>query len=177
MRKVLIVYGTMEGQTARIAEFVATRLRERGHSVEVADSATLPRAFVIEHDAIIVGAPVRMLRYPRAVRRFVATQRAALNRLPSAFFSVCLAAASPHPEKQRVAHTWAEQFPRSQRWQPRRTAVFAGALRYRQYPVLLRFMMKRVAASEGVSTDTAHDHEYTDWNDVARFADDFGALL
>ena len=36
---VLIVYGTTEGQTRKIAEWTATHVRERGHQVELHDSA------------------------------------------------------------------------------------------------------------------------------------------
>jgi menaquinone-dependent protoporphyrinogen oxidase len=33
--------------------------------------------------------------------------------------------------------------------------------------------MKRIAKREGGSTDTSHDHEYTDWDAVARFTNRF----
>ncbi len=36
---------------------------------------------------------------------------------------------------------------------------------------LIRFVMKRIARSEGASTDTSRDYEYTDWSAVARFGD------
>ena len=38
---VLIVYGTTEGQTRKIAAWTATHIRERGHQVELQDSAAL----------------------------------------------------------------------------------------------------------------------------------------
>jgi menaquinone-dependent protoporphyrinogen oxidase len=36
-------------------------------------------------------------------------------------------------------------------------------------------MMKRIVRDKpgGVSTDTSRDHEYTDWDQVKRFAEDF----
>jgi len=40
---VLIVYGTTEGQTRKIAEWTATHIRERGHQAELRDSAALLR--------------------------------------------------------------------------------------------------------------------------------------
>ena len=178
MARILIVYASSEGQTAKIAEHIARRLREKQHRVEIVDGARLPGTFSMDgYDAAIVGAPMRMARHPAPIIEFVKTNRAFLERVPSAFFSVCMAAASPRPEKQRQALTGSENFFRITGWQPRHSAIFAGALRYRQYNFLLRFVMKRVARSEGVSTDTSRDHDYTDWKAVTRFADGFAGLV
>ena len=40
MKSVLVVYGTTEGQTRKIAEFIAEALRKRGVKVELVDSAS-----------------------------------------------------------------------------------------------------------------------------------------
>ena len=37
--------------------------------------------------------------------------------------------------------------------------------------------MKRIAAKAGGDTDTSRDYEYTDWADLQRFADRFGARV
>jgi menaquinone-dependent protoporphyrinogen oxidase len=37
MTKILIAYGTTEGQTARIAKYLADDIRGRGHVAEVVD--------------------------------------------------------------------------------------------------------------------------------------------
>jgi menaquinone-dependent protoporphyrinogen oxidase len=53
--------------------------------------------------------------------------------------------------------------------------LFGGALCYRQYGFLKRLMMKRIVRDKpgNLSTDTSRDHEYTDWDEVKRFAEDF----
>jgi menaquinone-dependent protoporphyrinogen oxidase len=53
--------------------------------------------------------------------------------------------------------------------------LFGGALVYRQYGFFKRLMMKKIVSDKpgGLSTDTSRDHEYTDWDQVARFAEDF----
>lgn len=38
MKKIFIAYGTSEGQTAKIADFISNVLRERGHEVTVRDA-------------------------------------------------------------------------------------------------------------------------------------------
>ena len=40
-------------------------------------------------------------------------------------------------------------------------ATFAGALRYRDYGLLKRLMMKWIARQEGGDTDTSRNYEYT----------------
>jgi menaquinone-dependent protoporphyrinogen oxidase len=48
--------------------------------------------------------------------------------------------------------------------------MIAGALRYSRYPLPLRWMMRRIARKAGEDTDTRSDYEYTDWEQVARYA-------
>ena len=56
---VLIVYGTTEGQTRKIAEWMATRIRERGHQAELRDSAALaPDLDLKAFDAFMIAASV-----------------------------------------------------------------------------------------------------------------------
>ena len=56
---VLIVYGTTEGQTQKIAEWTATRIRERGHQAELLDSAALESDLDLEtYDAFIIAESV-----------------------------------------------------------------------------------------------------------------------
>ena len=40
MKPILVVYGTTEGHTRKIAEFIAERVRKRGKNVDLVDSAT-----------------------------------------------------------------------------------------------------------------------------------------
>ena len=56
---VLIVYGTTEGQTRKIADWMAKRARERGHDVELHDIATLPPGLDLKlFHAFIIAASV-----------------------------------------------------------------------------------------------------------------------
>lgn len=170
--KIMMVYGTTDGQTEKIARFVAERLRTHQHAVEVEEATHLPPGLVVgRYDAVVVGAPVRMERYPRAVIEFIRTHRTQLGQIPSAFFSVCMAAASKVESKRRQAESWPDDLIQTTGWRPLLVTTFAGALRYSRYNWLVRWMMRRIAKSEGASTDTSRDHEYTDWEAVAHFAD------
>lgn len=58
-------------------------------------------------------------------------------------------------------------------WRPRRVESVAGALLYSRHGALARFVMRLRAKRDCIATDTSHDHEYTDWDALERFVDEF----
>ena len=62
-------------------------------------------------------------------------------------------------------------------WRPTVTKPVAGALLYSRYNPFKRWMMKRIVQKGGGDTDTSRDYEYTDWDDLRAFADEFGSLV
>jgi menaquinone-dependent protoporphyrinogen oxidase len=178
MAKVLIVYGTTEGQTAKIAQHIADAGRRLGHEVSVGHAPDVGDADLETFDAVIVGASLHEGRYQRAVRSFVDRHSPFLASRPSAFFSVSLAAASDDADERAEARRIADKFLSGAGWAPKEIGSFAGALKYTQYSWLKRMVMKSIAAKEGGDVDTSQDFEYTDWGEVTRFAETFfGELL
>ncbi len=175
MAKVLIVYGTTEGQTAKIAQHIGDVGRRLGHDATVRQAADLEDEHLDEFAAVIVAGSLHEGRYQRAVRGFVERHKAFLAAHPSAFVSVSLAAASRDADERAEVRRIAADFAAASGWAPNRVESFAGALRYTQYSWLKRALMKRIAAKEGGDVDTSRDFEYTDWNEVTRFAEAFFA--
>jgi menaquinone-dependent protoporphyrinogen oxidase len=56
-------------------------------------------------------------------------------------------------------------------WHPEWVQPVAGALRYTKYNFIIRQVMRMISKRAGGSTDTSHDHEYTDWVGLERFAE------
>ncbi len=174
MAKVLVLYGSTEGQTATIAERIADVLESAGHDPSLIQGNHLPNAFALtDYDAVIVGASIHMGKHQKYVTRFAREHAEELNRLPSAFFSVSLTAAEGTDEAWERAGELVEEFVEQTGWQPDSTAVVPGALKYSQYGTLKRFVMKRIAKKQGGGTDTSKDYEYTDWDEVEGFATAF----
>ena len=48
--------------------------------------------------------------------------------------------------------------------------MVAGALAYSKYSMPVKWMMKRIAKQAGEATDTSKDYEYTDWDQIHRYA-------
>lgn len=171
---VLIVYGTTDGMTRRIAERIADTARDAGHRATIVDAAVGAPVDPGAHDAVFVGASLHAGGFQRSIRRFVRAHLHALRRRPSAFFSVCLAIASKLPGEREAALRIATRFPADLGWSPDRVEVFAGALMFSRYGFLRRTAMTHIARKQlGGAIDTTKDHIYTDWDAVERFARTF----
>ena len=175
MAKVLIPYGTTEGQTAKIAEVISDVIHDMGHEAEAVDIKSLPRTVPDGYDAVIIGASIHMGKHDKHVVEFVHKNHDTLGRLPSAFFSVSLAA---HGEAQE-AEGYVDQFEDETGWHPDQVALFGGAQLYTHYGFIKRRNMKKIAGDKPghLGTDTSRDYVYTEWDAVKRFAEHFAARL
>jgi menaquinone-dependent protoporphyrinogen oxidase len=171
---ILILYGTTEGQTEKIAEHMANAMRNKGHEVTTHYGKALPADVSLDtFDAVIIGGSIHMGRYQPYIKKFITIHRDWLNGMPSAFFSVCMAVHSQNAKSQGEAKAYVAKLLHDTGWQPKLTHTFAGAVKYTQYNFITRFIMKMISKREGGSTDTSHDHEYTDWDDVKGFSNTF----
>jgi menaquinone-dependent protoporphyrinogen oxidase len=178
MAQVLVLYGSTEGQAATVAERIADVLETAGHEPAVVHIKHRPEPFdLTDYDAVILGASIHMGKHQKYVRTYVKRHADELNRLPSAFFSVSLAAADDSEKGWGEAREYVAKFLAETRWNPDATAVVPGALKYSQYGTLKRFVMKQIAKRTSGDTDTARDYEYTDWNEVEGFTSDFAESL
>jgi menaquinone-dependent protoporphyrinogen oxidase len=175
MTRILVVYATTDGHTMKVAGAIAHTLRITGAAVavhQVGRAHCLPDGY----DGVIVASPVRGGRYLKPVRRWVRAHAAALNVRTSAFVSVSLGILQPDPAVQQSLKTIADTFLAETGWRPTVTKAVAGALPYTRYNWFIRRVMKRIAAKAGGDTDTRRDYEYTDWQDVRTFAEQFYRL-
>jgi len=172
--KLLLLYGTTEGQTEKVARFVAEHWARQGHQTAVVNAidaaAGVDPSMV---DAVIVAASLHAGRYQSAVLHFVREHLAAITARPNAFLSVSLAAASDDADDVQGLKKCVAEFIHQTGWTPQCIHHVAGAFRYSSYDFLKRWAMKYIAYRKGASTDTSRDHELTDWADLARFADAF----
>jgi len=174
MSRVLMLYGTTDGHTRKIATAVAETLRAEHCDVAVVDAADVtPDIRPEEFDAVLVAASVHAGGHQRPVRRWVRAYAAQLNRMPTAFLSVCLGILEQRPEVQREVVEIMRRFEREAGWQPTTDKVVAGALLYRNYGFIKRWLMRRIVAKGGGDTDTSQNYEYTDWQALRDFVRTF----
>ena len=171
---ILILFASKEGQTEKIADFIAEVIRHHGHQATIQLGEHLPKDFSTDpFDAAIIGGSIHMGKYPGYLKKFVTAHRDWLNQIPSAFFTVCMAINSVNEKEQTQARSFGPNFVKDTNWQPNLIETFAGAVKYTQYGFLTRKIMQIISKKEGGSTDTTQDHEYTDWDAVTQFAERF----
>jgi len=174
MSRILIVYGTSDGHTARIVGRLEESLRAEGCGVTVARAGSRSaESWPERYDGVIVAASIHIGAYQRPVRRWVRAHAAQLSRMPSAFLSVCLAILEKRPGVQQEVHDIIRKFLRRAGWRPTVVKPVAGAVPYTRYGWLKRRIMRRLMAKANGDTDTTRDYEYTDWEDLKSFARGF----
>ena len=167
---ILVLYGSIEGQTQKIAERISDIIHSKGYQVTIKSSEQLTSDISVEDfDAAIIGGSIHIGQYPTSIKKFVTVHCDWLNTIPTAFFTVCMGIHSQHVKSQEEAKRYSTKFLAQTGWQPKLTETFAGAVKYTQYNFVTRFIMKMITRREGGSTDTTRDHEYTDWDSVERF--------
>jgi menaquinone-dependent protoporphyrinogen oxidase len=174
MAKIYLPYGSVEGQTARITDYIAELIRAHGHEADAVDlkhaGDTLPGGY----DAVIVAASVHVGKHEGYVTDFVRKNRGEFERLPSALISVSLAA---HGDEEN-AEGYVAKFEQETGWHPAHVGIFSGALLYTRYNFLKRQLMKKIAKDKGsADLDTTRDYVYTEWDGVKHFTEDFLAGL
>lgn len=178
MSRVLILYGTTDGHTRKIAAALAGVLTWEGGRVDVIDAHDASRRVRPEdYDGVVVAASIHIGSYQRAVKRWVRLHAAELNRRPSAFMSVCLGILEKRPEARQEVDAILQRFLHRSGWRPLMTRTVAGAVPYTRYNWLKKWVMKRIVAKGGGDTDTTRDYEYTNWDDLRAFAREFASRL
>jgi menaquinone-dependent protoporphyrinogen oxidase len=169
---ILITYGSSEGHTAKVADRIASMLTALGAHVSTYPAAEAPedtRSF----DAIIVGGSVHFGQYQREVINFVERHRRQLDLVPSAFFSVSLTSAAGTDAAVHQVDTYIQDLTDTTKWEPALVGQFGGAAAYSQYGFVKRLMFHSFAKEMHLDANADHDHDFTDWDAVDRFGQEF----
>ena len=175
--RILICYGTTEGQTRKIAEFVADIVRKHGHDAALFDATEIGEVEASRCQAAILAGSVHMGRYQTALVYHIRRWHETLNAMPSAFISVSLSAASNDPHERSEIDEVAQKMLQEAGWRPQATHHAAGALLFTQYDFFKRWAMRLIAMQRKEKVDPHVDTEYTDWPALTRFVEDFLASL
>ena len=174
MNRVLVIYASTHGHTAKIAARIAKAI---GPAAELHDIASATGLEPWHYDAVVVGASVHAGHHQKAVIDWARGYAGALNGMPSAFFSVCLSAADDTDEARATARRYVDDFVEETGWTPRRTASFAGALQYLEYDFFTRLLIRMRMHRGGHPTDSTQDYDYTDWDAVWRFGGEIAGMI
>jgi menaquinone-dependent protoporphyrinogen oxidase len=168
-RTTLIAYSTVDGHTLKICGRLKRVLEGLGHRVALLDISNVSSLDVASFDQVVVGASIRYGMHRPDLYRFIKTNREALDRRPSAFFSVNIVARKAGKDTIE-SNPYVRAFRRKTTWAPRELGVFAGRLDYPRYGFIDRQIIRLIMWLTHGPTDPTACIEFTDWQSVERFA-------
>ena len=86
--RTLILFSTRDGQTREIASYIASELKELGAESDVVNLHRSGEIAWGNYERVVIGASIRYGHFHSSVAAFVKKHQQALNKIPSAFFSV-----------------------------------------------------------------------------------------
>jgi len=161
--KILIAYATTDGQTRKIARFVADHLTNGGHSTELLNVADAEGLDLARFDRAVLAGSLHAGGFQKALSEFVTGQGAVLAAMPSLFLAVSLSVAGNDPDDWAGLQACVTKFLTHAAWVPGRIEHVAGAFRFSEYDFFRSWAMKRIAAQKGEAVGPDGDKEYTDW--------------
>lgn len=170
---VLVGYVSIEGQTRKIAEAIATRIEKDGHRAVLFNVMSMAEYALERPSAAILCAPIHAGRYPEPFADFVRRERDWLSSVPNAFVSVSLFIRSDVEGEREEARHFPDALTAETGWTPDHVHHAAGAFRFSEYDFFKRWMMKRMAEREGASLNAGEDVEFTDWTALDGFVSEF----
>ena len=169
MKKYLIIYSTVDGQTKKISERVFSKLKKK-------DSATimsLEEAYsedINKFEFIIIGASIRYGKHRDNLFKFIKENKIILKSKMTAFFSVNVVARKPE-KSEADTNPYIKKFISLSDWKPNYLTVFAGKIDYPKLGTLDKVMIRIIMWLTKGPTDTSISHEFTDWEKVDKFTE------
>jgi menaquinone-dependent protoporphyrinogen oxidase len=178
MHRLLVAFASREGQTDHIAHHIARQIENKKLLTRLVDvRAGETEAGADDCDAAIVAGSVHRGRYDPALASFVVRHASVLRRVPSAFLSISLAAASAEPDERSAIDEIAQRFLAEVGWVPDTVLHVAGAVHDRSINVLERFVLHTILRQHGVEPRPTGETELTDWAAVDAFVSEFLSRL
>lgn len=169
---VLVVYSTVEGQSAKIADFAASIARNAGNDVTVLDAADMnsPQDFD-GVEKIILIASVHERRHSKPFEVFLSGCRNEIEKLTTLMLSVSLSAA--FPAGMEDAQDYLDEMKLRTGLRPNAEMLVAGAVRHLSYDYYEREVLQHIVLRKRDYDMSEGDREFTDWEAVRRKVSDF----
>ncbi|EGY33296.1 protoporphyrinogen oxidase [Aggregatibacter actinomycetemcomitans serotype e str. SC1083] len=165
--KTLILYSTHDGQTKKIADYIAEVITTNVEVKSINEEVNFA-----DYERIIIGASIRYGHFNKQLYKTLEKHTALLNQKTTAFFGVNLTARKTDKATPET-NVYVRKFLQRITWQPTISAVFAGALLYPRYGFFDRMMIQLIMRITGGETDLTKEIEYTDWQKVRSFSEAF----
>lgn len=167
--RVLIVYDTTDGQTAKIAARMSAMAESLGHDVVSARGAAAPAPALF--DVIFVGGSIHYGFFQDSIQAYVERHGAALNAKQSSLF--CVNGTARSDAGKADANVFTDMLLEKTAWAPTHVEQIAGAFPFSIYPLWKRLMMRALLWREDSTLNTSKDLDFTNWPGVDQYVQDF----
>ncbi len=171
MQKIAIIYSTVDGQTKDICIRMKDTMSSQAE-VELIELADIEVGMLQNVDKVLVGASIRYGKHRPELFKFAKQHQQLLSEKHSGFFSVNVVARKPEKNTPET-NPYMKKFLLLSDWKPTVLGVFAGKINYPQYDFFDKTMIRFIMWLTKGPTDTSGCYEFTDWDLVERFAQDF----
>ena len=103
--KILVAYASKYGSTATVAEAIGQTFREEGAEVDVLPAKQVKN--IAQYNAVVIGSGVYMGKWLKDSMRLIKQNKEVLNKMPVAYFEVCLAVREDTEANRKVAESYA----------------------------------------------------------------------
>lgn len=138
--KILVAYATRAGSTAEVADAIAKKLAQGGVTVDVLsvkDVRTLNG-----YRAVVLGSAIRADKVLPEISSFVKANKKELQKMPTAYFVVCMTLREDTPEKRKKADSYLD--PLRAEIKPVDIGLFAGKMNYSKLSFTEKIIIKNV---------------------------------
>jgi menaquinone-dependent protoporphyrinogen oxidase len=183
--KILLLYGSSQGQTEKIMQHLSQRLSSAGHQPALVKAGADTVPDIVSFDACILAASVHVGQFQKVLVETAREQASALSARPGLFLCVSLTAAGNDPAEQAELERQVSAFLDHTGWTGPRVAHVAGALRFSQYGFFEYWAMRWIARRKqkqtgefaGIEVTGKEDIEFTDWEKLNALVDDWLASV
>ena len=167
MKKSLITYSTVDGQTKEICKRISNL--SNNTFVEVLPISEVKN--IDQYETIVIGASIRYGKYRKEVFKFIDNNIKQIENKDNAFFSVNVVARKEEKSSPET-NPYVIKFLNKINWVPKKIGVFAGKIDYPSYKFFDKYAIKFIMWITNGPTDTPKTFEFTDWKKVEEFTRD-----
>lgn len=172
---VLIVFGTVEGQTGKIARHAAHKAKAADHDVTLIDTEAKRTPVSFKNvDRVVLAASVHERRHPQHFEAFVSANRERLAERKTLMLSVSLSAAFEAGMEE--AQDYLTEMEMRAGFKPDHEMLVAGAVKTGSYGYFENLVVRHVVLKNRDYDPRLGEHEFTDWDTLDAELDSFFAV-
>jgi menaquinone-dependent protoporphyrinogen oxidase len=172
-KKILIIYASLHGSTAQIAEFMGEKLKKEG--IIVAVKSIEDDIDFSSYSGTIMGAPIHRGKWMDGAVEFVKKNRIEFDQLPFVCFYTCMSKAKQPPSQQTLKELASYQTAMSELFPTivhSNIGSFAGMLDYEKCNFLTKLVMWFIMRKNSLEAG-----DYRDWKAIESWLSDVKRYL